>query len=151
MHNLSYEVGASIYDDFVQFDKKAESFGKQLKKIAKFFLVLCLYLLFIVIAFLFNVRKSMSIETYRAIMEGVRGLASQDLFVYLILFYQSKVNYILISIAFVCSVSFLAQVFCASFSTRNCRIIARSRRNVAVHYDYDAPVFSYKLNVAFLA
>ena len=152
MHNLSYEVGASIYDNFSQLDKKAKIFGKKLRAFAKFFCVLCLYVFFnIVVAVLFNVRKSMSIETFRFVMDGVRGLASQDLFFYLLLFYQSKVNYVTVAIALVCSVSLFAVVICAHCDKSSCRAIRRAFKNVSMRYDCDAPVISYKFNVAFRA
>ena len=73
--------------------------------------MLCLYIVCnVIVSFLFNVRKSMSIETFRLVMEGIRGLASQDLFVYLLLFYQSKFNYLFVAIAFVCSVGLFVRL-----------------------------------------
>ena len=73
--------------------------------------MLCLYIVCnVIVSFLFNIRKSMSIETFRLVMEDIRGLASQDLFIYLLLFYQSKISYLLVAIAFVCSVGLFVRL-----------------------------------------
>ena len=83
MQYLSYEVCSTMNGNFAQFDKKAKLFGRKVRSFAKFF---------------------------RLVMEGIRGLASQDLFVYLLLFYQSKFNYLLVAIAFVCSVGLFVRL-----------------------------------------
>lgn len=152
MQYLSYEVCSAVSDNFAQFDKKAKMFGKKVKSFAKFFAVLCLYLVCnVIISFLFSVRKSISIETFRLVMEGVRGLASQDLFFYLLLFYQSKINYVLVAIAFVCSIGFFIQLICPDDGFKQRRQVLRADKNADMRSSFDAPVFSYKLNVAFLA
>lgn len=152
MQYLSYEVCSTMNGNFAQFDKKAKLFGRKVRSFAKFFAVLCLYIVCnVIVSFLFNVRKSMSIETFRLVMEGIRGLASQDLFVYLLLFYQSKFNYLLVAIAFVCSVGLFVRLIGMGGGSKQNRQALRVNKNVEMRSSFDAPVFSYKFNVAFLA
>ena len=105
MQYLSYEVCSAMNGNFAQFDKKAKLFGRKVRSFAKFFAVLCLYIVCnVIVSFLFNVRKSMSIETFRLVMEGIRGLASQDLFICCCFIKVNSTTYLLLSLLFAASV-----------------------------------------------
>ncbi len=57
----------------------------------------------------------------------------------------------LVVIAFVCSIDFFVRLIGIGEGSKRNRLELRVNKNVEMRSSFDAPVFSYKLNVSFLA
>ena len=105
MQYLSYEVCSTMNGNFAQFDKKAKLFGRKIR-IVTCFAVLCLYIVCnVIVSFLFNVRKSMSIETFRLLWKAYGGLLRRIcLFICCCFIKVNSTTYLLLSLLFAASV-----------------------------------------------
>lgn len=87
-----------------KLDKVAKTLSDRIKSFAKFFGIFIGWCIFNVIVSLFFSRtRSLSIDAYRMITEGLREAAMQDFSVYLAFFFENKINCIItLAVLFVC-------------------------------------------------
>lgn len=136
-----------------KIDQVTKTIGGKIKKIAQFFgIFLGWCLINLLVAMFVSRTQSVSMETYRVVVESLRQANTQDLSIILAFIFENKFSYTLsLAILLVFSVQF--------FLTFLNQGADASSRNVTVDYGKssqtvcDKPVFvvAYKQHVAFLA
>jgi len=135
-----------------KLDKLTGNLGKNVRSFTRFLVILCWYLLFnFLFVLVYKHPKSISLDTFRFLTDGIREIASQDVFVLISFYYQNKFNCMLLAAAFVAGVS-----FCVRFLYNGCDKVsnksASRARSEETQQSIDfANVVSYKQHVAFLA
>lgn len=148
------EARQDLYDELQKLDRVARGIGKTLKTVAKFFLVLFLYLsLNAVVAVLTNQTRAISPSIFNLVQESLRTFIQQNVLI-LIACESTFEIYYTFSIVVVIGIGATALVLamCRIFAgvearngvTINCQKFAQSEKFAAV-------AVSYKQHVSFLS
>lgn len=148
------EARQDFYDELKKLDKAARRIGKTLKTVAKFFLILFLYLsLNAIVAVLTNQTRSVSPSIFNLVQESLRTFVAQNLPVLLACENGFDIYYT-ISIVFMCGIGIAALFLAVIFVSDKPVACGNGRINVR---KYEKTVNSavvavaYKQHVSFLS
>lgn len=153
---MDYELlhDEPLYDGLKQLDKSARNLGKTIKRIAKFFVALFLYVILNVMLYvIFDATKSISSEIFSVIEKGLRAFLSNQLLPAFLLFVMAKVWVVICSVA-LCFATF--GVFRFLLCGRRQTSVAKKQREnnhyspVKQQHVYTVTA-SYRLKTQFLA
>lgn len=153
MRYLPYLTSADTEITLEKLDKVAKTLSDKIKKIAKYFGIFLGWLVLnTLISLFFNRSRSLSLDAYRIINEGLRSVATQDiLFVATLLFEDKLTCVISLAMIFVFGVAFFVRFlnldgerFIDARNNKYAKYAQKSAQNQAY-------VVSYKQQVAFLA
>lgn len=153
MRYLPYLTSVETEVTLEKLDKVARTLSDKIKKFAKFFAI---FLGWCVINFLvwffFKTSRSLSLDAYRLITEGLRSVAGQDLLFILTLLFDNKID-CLISFAMILA---FGVAFFVRFLNLDSVSVVESHNNKFAKYTQSnaknhAYVVSYKQQVAFLS
>ena len=136
-----------------KLDKVAITLSDRIKSIAKLFGIVFGWCIFnLIVALFFNRTRSVSLDAYRMVTEGLRDIATQDFFFVLTLFFENKICCVLsIAVLFVFEVAFFVR-FLNFDDDAVAEVSANKRANTAkARLQSEKYVVSYKQQVAFLA
>lgn len=153
MHYLPYLNSASTEITMEKLDKVTNTIGGKIKQFAKLFgIVFGWCVANLIIALFFNRTRSVSLDTYRLISDGLREFTPQDISIIIVFLFDNRFSYaITLAMFFACGVEFFIRVlYCGEATDVNNGRVKRSKYAQAV-IDKSALVVSYKQHVAFLA
>ena len=95
-----------------QLDKVARTLNEKIKSFVKLFGVILSWIVFnIIVSLFFNRTRSISLDVYRMISEGLRNLSTQDIFFVITLLFDDKISCIIsMAIVFVLEISFIIKI-----------------------------------------
>lgn len=136
-----------------KLDKVAKSLSDRIKGFAKFFGIILGWSIFnLIIALFIDRTRSLSLDSYRMVTEGLRDIATQDFFFVLTLFFENKICCVFsIAVLFVFETAFFVR-----FLNFDDEAVAEVNANKRASTDKaklqsEKYVVSYKQQVAFLA
>ena len=153
MQYLPYLTPSDAEITIEKLDKVAKTLSDKIKSYRKLFGIFLGWCIFnLIVSLFFNRTRSLSLDAYRMIAEGLRSISTQDFFFVLTLFFDNKL---------VCVISFaMVIVFGVAFFVRFLKIenVAAADTRVNAYSKFTqtklqgkAYVVSYKQQVAFLA
>lgn len=153
MNYLQYLTPIDAEITIEKLDKVAKTLSARIKNIAKLFVIFLGWSIFnVVVSLFFHRTRSLSLEAYRIVNEGLRQLATQDILFVLTLIFDDKLTCVIsLAMVFVLGVAF----FVRFLNLDNVCLVEKSenQRNSFAQSGLknDAYVVSYKQQVAFLA
>ena len=154
MHCLPYLVSVNDTEITIgKLDKVAKTLSDKIKSVAKLFGILISWCIFnLIVSLFFNRTRSLSLDTYRMINEGLRSLANQDVLFVLTFIFDDKLSCIIsLAMIFAFGVAFFVCVLnLANDGVTNVDVNKREK-SAHICVQSEAYVVSYKQQVAFLA
>ena len=153
MYRLPYLNSASTEITMEKLDRVTNTIGGKIKQFAKLFcIVLGWCVVNLIVALFFNRTRSVSLDTYRLISDGLREFTPQDISIIIVFLFDSKFSYaISLAMFFACGVEFFIRVlYCGEATSVNSGRVKHAKFAQTV-IDKSALVVSYKQHVAFLA
>ena len=153
MYRLPYLTSADAEITIEKLDKVAKSLSEKIKSFAKFFGIIFGWCIFNLIVSLFVSRtRSLSLETYRMISEGLRTVASQDVLFILTIMFDDKINCV-ISIAMIIVFGMVCCTYFINLGNKGVANTSSAKHTKSVKSSFQCEnyVVSYKQQVAFLA
>lgn len=153
---ISYydEARQDLYDELHKLDKFARGIGKTLKTVAKFFLILFLYLsLNAVVAVLTNQTRSISPSIFNLVQESLRTFIQQNILILLACENTFQIYYTFsIAVAFGVGITALVLAMCKIFAcVKKSNVAVSSCRKLFLSEKFAAVAVSYKQHVSFLS
>lgn len=154
MHYLPCLTSVSDAEITIEkLDKVAKTLSDRIKNFAKLFGIVLSWCIFnAIIALFFNRTRSVSLDAYRMVTEGLRDIATQDFLFVLTLFFDNKVNCVIsIAMIIVFGVAFFVRILNLGYDeTVGTRSVVYNK-SAQSKIPNAAYVVSYKQQVAFLA
>lgn len=153
MQYLPYLTSVDTEITIEKLDKVAKTLSDKIKAFAKFFGIFLSWCIFNVIVSLFIDRtRSLSLDAYRMVAEGIRNLSTQDITFLFALIFDDKIC-CLISLAVICAFELALFVLILDSCDRRAAHDGVSNRSnfTQSRRQNDVYVVSYKQQVAFLA
>lgn len=148
------EARQDLYDELKKLDKAARSIGKTLKTVAKFFLILFLYLsLNAIVAVLTNQTRSVPPTIFNLAQESLRTFIQQNVLILLACEDTFEIYYT-ISIVFELGIGITALVlamYCGASNVEKSKDCKRSNQTFAQNEISHIITVSYKQHVSFLS
>lgn len=153
MDYLPYLSSVSTEITMEKLDRVTNTIGGKIKQFVKLFCIVfgwCVANL--IVALFFNRTRSVSLDTYRLISDGLREITPQDISIIIVFLFDNRFSYaITLAMFFACGLEFIIRVlYCGEATSVNSGRIKHCKYAQKV-IDKSALVVSYKQHVAFLA